>query len=198
MADRFEARAAQLAPMAVIENGTPVNFAGYVTAIAPADWFRYYAGWIDKLSGQVPPMLDGAGLHYTVRAPYGVIAILTAFNAPMSFIGMKVAPALAAGNCVVIKPSELAPWSALAFAQLCSEAGLPRGTSAHGLRKAACRRLAEAGCSANVIAAISGHVSLREVQRYTAAADQARMARSAIDAVTSAFSKERTSGGKPG
>jgi aldehyde dehydrogenase (NAD+) len=127
VADLFEAGAAQLAPMAVIENGTPVNFAGYVAAIAPADWFRYYAGWIDKLSGQVPPMLDGAGLHYTVREPYGVIAILTAFNAPMSFIGMKVAAALAAGNCVVIKPSELAPWSALAFAQLCSEAGLPPG-----------------------------------------------------------------------
>jgi aldehyde dehydrogenase (NAD+) len=67
VADLFEAGAAQLAPMAVIENGTPVNFAGYVAAIAPADWFRYYAGWIDKLSGQVPPMLDGAGLHYTVR-----------------------------------------------------------------------------------------------------------------------------------
>lgn len=73
------------------------------------------------------------------------------------------------------------------FREVCNEAGLPRGTSAHGLRKAACRRLAEAGCSANVIAAISGHVSLREVQRYTAAADQARMARTAIDTVVAAF-----------
>lgn len=62
------------------------------------------------------------------------------------------------------------------FREMCNEAGLPRGTSAHGLRKAACRRLAEAGCSANVIASISGHASLREVQRYTAAADQVRMA----------------------
>jgi integrase len=61
------------------------------------------------------------------------------------------------------------------FRDMCNEAGLPKGTSAHGLGKAACRRLAEAGCSANVIAAISGHATLREVQRYTAAADQARM-----------------------
>jgi integrase len=78
------------------------------------------------------------------------------------------------------------------FRDMCNEAGLPRGTSAHGLRKAACRRLAEAGCSAHLIAAVSGHRSLREVQRYTEAADQARMARSAMEAVT------RTSSVKPG
>jgi integrase len=73
------------------------------------------------------------------------------------------------------------------FREVCDEAGLPKGTSAHGLRKACCRRLAEAGCSANVIAAVSGHVSLREVQNYTRAADQKRMARTAIDTVISAF-----------
>jgi integrase len=66
------------------------------------------------------------------------------------------------------------------FREMCKEAGLPKGTSAHGLRKATCRRLAEAGRSANEIAAISGHVSLREIERYTRAADQARMARAAI------------------
>jgi len=83
------------------------------------------------------------------------------------------------------------------FREMCNEAGLPRGTSAHGLRKAACRRLAEAGCSTNVIAAISGHASLRELQRYTAAADQARMARMAIDTMVAAFPSTRTSSGKP-
>jgi integrase len=85
------------------------------------------------------------------------------------------------------------------FREMCNEAGLPRGRSAHGLRKAACRRLAEAGCSANLIAAVSGHKSLREVQRYTAAADQARMAKSAIETITGAFSvpTRRTSVGKP-
>jgi integrase len=75
------------------------------------------------------------------------------------------------------------------FRKQCKAAGLPVGLSVHGLRKAACRRLAEAGCSANLIAAVSGHRSLREVQRYTEAADQARMARSAMATIG------RTSGG---
>jgi len=66
------------------------------------------------------------------------------------------------------------------FREWCDAAGLPKHCSAHGLRKAACRRLAEAGCSANEIAAISGHASLDEVARYTKAADQARLARNAI------------------
>jgi integrase len=63
------------------------------------------------------------------------------------------------------------------FRECCNEAGLPKHCSAHGLRKAACRRLAEAGNSANVIASISGHTTLTEVARYTKAADQHRMAR---------------------
>lgn len=67
----------------------------------------------------------------------------------------------------------------------CNEAGLPKECAAHGLRKAACRRLAEAGCSANVIASISGHMTLREVERYTKAADQVRMARIGMAAITS-------------
>ena len=72
-------------------------------------------------------------------------------------------------------PKRFSQW----FGEQCRAIGL-KGISAHGLRKAACRRLAEAGCSANEIAAISGHVSLREVERYTRAADQARMARNAM------------------
>lgn len=70
------------------------------------------------------------------------------------------------------------------FGDCCRAAGLPKGTAAHGFRKAACRRLAEAGCSASEIMAISGHKSLSEVQRYCAAADQARMARQGIAAIT--------------
>jgi integrase len=66
------------------------------------------------------------------------------------------------------------------FRQWCDEAGLPKQCTAHGLRKAACRRLAEAGCSANEIAAISGHATLKEVERYTKAADQQRLARAAM------------------
>jgi integrase len=86
------------------------------------------------------------------------------------------------------------------FRSMCDKAGLPPECAAHGLRKAACRRLAEAGCSANVIASISGHKTLREVERYTKAADQARMARAGIAATVTAFpagTKIATSGVKP-
>jgi integrase len=69
------------------------------------------------------------------------------------------------------------------FGGVCRAAGLPLGLSAHGLRKAMCRRLAEAGCSANQIAAISGHVTLKEVERYTKAADQRRMATAAMEQI---------------
>lgn len=84
------------------------------------------------------------------------------------------------------------------FRERCNEAGLPAECASHGLRKAACRRLAEAGCSANQIAAISGHTTLREVERYTKAASQARMAREAMRTVHSAFPAGRgTAVGKP-
>jgi integrase len=80
------------------------------------------------------------------------------------------------------------------FREQCDAAGLPERCSAHGLRKAACRRLAEAGCSAHQIAAISGHLSLSEVQRYTKAADQARLARAAMEMLGTGT---RTGIGKP-
>jgi integrase len=85
------------------------------------------------------------------------------------------------------------PFSPAGFGNLfrdwCNEAGLPKGLSAHGLRKACCTRLAEAGCSEKQIAAISGHLSMSEVARYTKAADQARLARDAM----AMFSSPRTS-----
>jgi integrase len=84
------------------------------------------------------------------------------------------------------------------FGGCCRQAGLPKGTAAHGFRKAACRRLAEAGCSASEIMAVSGHKTLSEVQRYCEAADQARLARAAQAKARNAFGTEtKTSSGKP-
>jgi integrase len=83
------------------------------------------------------------------------------------------------------------------FREWCNAAGLANGYSAHGLRKAACRRLAEAGCTEKQIAAISGHVSLSEVQRYTRSADQARLARAAIESISAPTAETRTRSGKP-
>jgi integrase len=88
---------------------------------------------------------------------------------------------------IIRRPKHQVPVAAAGFGnwfrERCAEAGLPRRCAAHGLRKAACRRLAEAGCSASVIASISGHTTLREVERYVKAADQARMARQGMAAI---------------
>ncbi len=84
-------------------------------------------------------------------------------------------------------PSDFSHW----FKDRCREAGLPEEASVHGLRKSAARRLAEAGCSANVIASITGHRSLKEVERYTRAADQERMARAGIEAVSGERNRNR-------
>jgi integrase len=96
----------------------------------------------------------------------------------------RVLDATAIGNLTFLVSERGEPFSAPRFGnwfrERCREAGLPKGCSAHGLRKAAARRLAEAGCTAHEIAAMTGHASLREIERYTKAADQLRLARGAI------------------
>jgi acyl-CoA reductase-like NAD-dependent aldehyde dehydrogenase len=127
LAALIEAEGERLGLVGCLENGTPIAFGALACAATPADWFRYYAGWVDKIEGRTIPVYPHDAFDFTLHEPYGVVAVLTAFNAPMGFIGLKVAAALAAGNCVVIKPSELAPYTTLVFAELCLEAGLPPG-----------------------------------------------------------------------
>jgi acyl-CoA reductase-like NAD-dependent aldehyde dehydrogenase len=127
ISDLLRTHGAELAAIGALDAGTPVMIGAALSSIVPADWFRYYAGWADKLEGSVPAPGDPQTLIYTRRVPFGVVALITAFNAPMAFMGMKVAAALAAGNTIVLKPSELAPWTVLRFTELCREAGLPAG-----------------------------------------------------------------------
>jgi aldehyde dehydrogenase (NAD+) len=110
------------------ENGVPLELARRFSVAAMGKNLAYYASWIDKLDGQVVPLTSAGALDYVVPEPYGVVAVLTAYNTPSLFLGSKVGPALAAGNAVVIKPSPLASLPALRFAELCEEAGLPDGT----------------------------------------------------------------------
>ena len=117
----------ELAEMAGRENGTPSTMAPMAASGLPADWFAYYAGWTEKIAGETIAPSTGNGLDYTVPEPYGVIAVIIPWNAPLVSLGMKVAPALAAGNCVVVKPSELAPFTPARFGELCARAGLPAG-----------------------------------------------------------------------
>jgi acyl-CoA reductase-like NAD-dependent aldehyde dehydrogenase len=93
-----------------------------------SSWFGYYAGWCDKIEGSTVP-LTGAntGFDYTSLEPYGVVGIVLTWNGPMVSVGMKVAPALAAGNCVVLKTPEQAPYSVGRFVEIALEAGLPSG-----------------------------------------------------------------------
>ena len=112
------------AALTAVDNGTPVS--ALDPGRAAAQWTRYYAGWVDKLEGRVLPG-PGRGLDYVLREPYGVIAAMVPWNGPMMGMGQKAAPALAAGNTVVAKPPEIAPFGAVRFAELALEAGLPPG-----------------------------------------------------------------------
>lgn len=116
----------ELTMMTVIENGMPISLAANSPELA-ADLFEYNAGWADKIGGTVEPTWPVPALDYTLEEPYGVIGVIIPWNGPLASIGMVIAPALAAGNCVVFKPPELAPWTSLRFGELLLEAGIPPG-----------------------------------------------------------------------
>ncbi len=91
------------------------------------DWLRYYGGLADKIEGSVIPLNQTSVLNYTLREPLGVIGVITPWNSPTFLTIMSVAPALAAGNTVVIKPSEVTSASAIELARLAKVAGIPDG-----------------------------------------------------------------------
>jgi acyl-CoA reductase-like NAD-dependent aldehyde dehydrogenase len=115
-----------LSTIVALETGTPKIASGGAPHAA-AEHFRYYAGWIDKIEGNVTPVDTPETLNYSVLEPYGVVAVILTWNSPLYSIGMTVAPPLAAGNPVVLKPPELAPFAALRFGELYLEASLPPG-----------------------------------------------------------------------
>lgn len=124
LAQKLNEHANELAALSTWESGMPVRYAATMAATGPAEWFDYYAGWADKLNGEV---IGAWNFNYTLPEPYGVVAAVVPFNGPVWEIGMKAAPALAAGNTVVIKPPELAPYTSVLFGQLCLDAGIPPG-----------------------------------------------------------------------
>jgi acyl-CoA reductase-like NAD-dependent aldehyde dehydrogenase len=124
LAQKLNEHADELAALSTWESGMPVRYAATMAATGPAEWFDYYAGWADKLNGEV---IGAHDFNYTLPEPYGVVAAIVPFNGPVWEIGMKAAPALAAGNTVVIKPPELAPYTSVLFGRLCLDAGIPPG-----------------------------------------------------------------------
>jgi aldehyde dehydrogenase (NAD+) len=116
----------ELARRATLEVGTPIRGAKAYAGLV-AEWFGYYAGWADKIEGRTIPLVPPTGFNFTLLEPYGVVGIVITWNGPLVSLGMKVAPALAAGNCVVLKTPELAPFALDRFAHLALDAGLPPG-----------------------------------------------------------------------
>ncbi len=125
LADLLEYHRESAGAINALDNGTPVSVidSGAYTAA----WTRYYAGWIDKLTGDVAPVYAPDHVDFVLHEPFGVVAVIPPWNGPMMGMGQKAVPALAAGNTVVAKPPEIAPFGALRFAELALEAGLPPG-----------------------------------------------------------------------
>ena len=94
---------------------------------AAARYYRFFAGYADKIYGEVIPMDNLDMFDHTLREPIGVIAVLTPWNAPISILANSLAPALAAGNTIVVKPSEYTSVTTIEFAALVKEAGFPDG-----------------------------------------------------------------------
>ena len=118
-------RAEPLARLEALVAGKPIRDCR-VEVAKVAEMFAYYGGWADKLHGEVIPVPSGH-LNYTLREPLGVVFQITPWNAPIFTAGWQIAPAIATGNGVVIKPSELTPLTTVALVRLAEEVGLPKG-----------------------------------------------------------------------
>ncbi|MCV7222095.1 aldehyde dehydrogenase [Mycolicibacterium elephantis] len=127
IAARIREHEDELAVMQAMENGLPVSAAKAVLVPHGANWFENAAGWADKLEGTVVPTAPGETMDLTLMEPIGVVAVILTWNAPIGGWGMCVAPPLAAGCCVILKPSELAPFTSTFIARLCEEEGMPPG-----------------------------------------------------------------------
>ncbi|WP_020660015.1 aldehyde dehydrogenase family protein [Amycolatopsis benzoatilytica] len=131
LADLVERDAELLARLEALEIGVPYGFASALFVPNLIGSLRYYAGWADKVNGElvVNDGYFGTPTHaYTRREPVGVIAAIVPWNAPLMILGWKLAPALATGNTVIVKPAEDASLAILHLGKLIEEAGFPAGT----------------------------------------------------------------------
>jgi acyl-CoA reductase-like NAD-dependent aldehyde dehydrogenase len=131
LADLIEEHAEVLRQLESLDVGKPVMETYVFDLPLTADHFRYFAGWTTKITGQtIPSSLPGEALAYTRREPVGVIGAIVPWNFPLAIASWKLAPALACGNAIILKPSELTPLSALYLGELILEAGFPPGAVA--------------------------------------------------------------------
>jgi acyl-CoA reductase-like NAD-dependent aldehyde dehydrogenase len=126
LADLLSERAAEIGYIETIDNGKPIFESQFVDTPAAAECLYYFAGWSGKITGETIP-IAGSAFTYTLREPLGVIGAITPWNFPLMLAVWKVAPALACGNTVVLKPASYTALSMLKFAEYAVEAGLPPG-----------------------------------------------------------------------
>jgi aldehyde dehydrogenase (NAD+) len=126
LAQLIEERAADLARLETQDNGKPIRESLYVDLPQVAENFEYFAGWATKIEGQTIPV-PGNMFNYTLREPVGVCGQIIPWNFPLLMAAWKLAPALAAGNTIVLKPAEQTPLSAMELGKLIQEAGFPDG-----------------------------------------------------------------------
>lgn len=127
LADLIEERSDIFGQLDALDNGKPFHVARDVDVHWSARHFRYFAGWADKIEGATIPVGTPDRLTYTKAEPLGVCGLITPWNYPLLMATWKLAPALAAGNTIVLKPSEETPLSALYLADLALEVGIPPG-----------------------------------------------------------------------
>jgi acyl-CoA reductase-like NAD-dependent aldehyde dehydrogenase len=126
LADLIEDNAEELARLESLDTGHPIRDSRFLDVPRTAVTYRYFGGMADKFQGEQIPVEAGF-LNYTLREPVGVVGQVVPWNFPLMFTSWKMAPALAAGNCVVMKPAEITPLSSLKIAELMAEAGMPDG-----------------------------------------------------------------------
>jgi len=126
LADLLDAQAERMGVLESTDNGKVVRETKSQMHFA-ARQYRFFAGYADKMWGKVIPLDQPDVFDYATREPLGVAVLITAWNSPMGLLSNKLAPAIAAGNCVVIKPSEHASATTLEFTRLVAEAGFPKG-----------------------------------------------------------------------
>src|SRR2546428_428404 len=124
--DLLDARVTEIAEIETRDSGKTITESSRVDIPMAADCFRYFAGWASKIEGGTIPVRAPC-FNYTLREPLGVVGQIIPWNFPILLAAWKVAPALAAGNTIVLKPAEQTPLSALRLAHVAEEAGLPPG-----------------------------------------------------------------------
>ncbi|MFH8986306.1 aldehyde dehydrogenase family protein [Streptomyces varsoviensis] len=126
-AELIEEHAQELAELETRDQGQPIGVARGVSVAGAAEHFRYYAGWCTKIEGAVAPVNFPDTVHYTRREPVGVCALITPWNFPLMIAAWKIAPALACGNTVIVKPAEQTPLTTVRLVELIERAGVPAG-----------------------------------------------------------------------